>query len=163
MLNASPMSDACAAIRSDQMLSSEDSSDDEAGDFRNSRSHSASEEGSSEPDYSSDEDEPRSSNGAGGPSASTGNSAGRPGNSDSADAPPPQQQRLRGVVQPQDGPPPQSADAFEHPESADAAALAGHPEGAQAGQSIDEGAVSGCCTPLRWCPAMCTEHCVLPC
>jgi hypothetical protein len=139
--------DACATIRSDQMLSSADSSDDEAGDFRNSRAHSAAEEGFSEPESSSDEDEQRSSNGAGAPSVSTGNGAGEPGNSGSADAPPPQQQRLRGVVQSQDGPHPQSADAFEHPESADAAALAGHPEGARAGQSIDEGAVLGCCAP----------------
>lgn len=153
ILNGYLIGDACATTRSDQMLSSEDSSDDEAGDFRNSRSHSAAEEGSSEPDSSSDEDEQRSSNGAGAPRVSTGNSG-------SADAQPPQRRRLRGVVQPQDGQSPQSADAFEHPDSADAAALAGHPEGAQAGQSIDEGAEAGVYMllslkrlPLKWCLA----------
>jgi hypothetical protein len=132
------------------MLSSEDSSDDEAGDFRSSRSRDAAEEGFSDPE--SDADEPRSSNGAGELSDSkrvsnrSSNGAGEPGSRHGAGTSPPQEQRLRGGQHPQGDHPPQSADAFEHPESADPAALAGHPEGAEAGQSVAEGAAAFNCT-----------------
>lgn len=105
--------------RSDQMLSSEDSSDEESMEFGDSRQYAAAEEGSSEAE--SDADDGGGNNGA-------------------------QEQHLQGVLHPHEEHPPQSAEAFEHPESADPAALAGHPEGAQPGQSIADGAplLNGC-------------------
>lgn len=104
-----------ALHRSDQMLSSEDSSDEE--DFRDGRRHSAAEEGCS------DADEPEAGEAA-------------------ANGAPPRDRHLRGVLHPHEEHPPQSAETYEHLEAADAASLAGHLEGAEAGQSIAEGATT---------------------